>query len=78
MPTLAPSSTLASYSYRVEQGAGVEKCWCGQLEQVPQPQLASWHWLGHLPSLASSVASLLYKKKISTRAPSRHLLRHLE
>ena len=34
-------------------------CWCGRLRQVPQPRLASSHWLGHLPSLAS----LLYKKK---------------
>ena len=35
-------------------------CWCGQLGQVPQPRLASSHWLGHLPSLASPVSSLLY------------------
>ena len=27
--------------------------WCGRLGQVPQPRLASSHWLGHLPSLAS-------------------------
>ena len=26
----------------------------GWLGQVPQPQLASLHWLGHLPSLAHS------------------------
>ena len=38
-------------------------CWCGRLGQVPQPRLASSHWLGHLPSLASPVTSLLYKKK---------------
>ena len=39
-------------------------CWCGWLGQNPQPQprLAGLHWLGHLPSLASPVASLLYKK----------------
>ena len=37
-------------------------CWCGRLGQVPQPWLASLHWLGHLPSLAL----LLYKKKISS------------
>ena len=30
-------------------------------EQVPKPQLASLHWLGCLPSLASPVATLLYK-----------------
>ena len=40
-------------------------CWCGRLGQVPQPRLSSSHWLGHLPSLASPVASLLYKKKTS-------------
>ena len=31
----------------------------------PQPRLARSHWQGHLPSLASPVASLLYKKKTS-------------
>ena len=36
-------------------------CWCGQLAQVPKPRLASSHWLGHLPSLASPAATLLYK-----------------
>ena len=36
-------------------------CWCGRLGQVPQPWLASSHWLGHRTSLAS----VLYKKKIS-------------
>ena len=40
-------------------------CWCGQLGQSPQPWLASLHWLGHLPSLTSPIASLLYKKKTS-------------
>ena len=38
------------------------------LDRCPSPgslQLASLHWLGHLPSLASPVASLLYKEKIS-------------
>ena len=40
-------------------------CWCGWLGQVPQPRLASSHWLGHLSSLASPVALLLYKEKIS-------------
>ena len=34
-------------------------CWCGHFGQVPQPQLANSHWLGHLPSLTL----LLYKKK---------------
>ena len=32
------------------------------LDRSPSP---SSHWLGHLPSLASPVASLLYKKKTS-------------
>ena len=41
------------------------KCWCGPLGKVPQPQLTSSHWLGHLPSFASPIALLLYKKKIS-------------
>ena len=37
----------------------------GWLGQVPKPWLASLHWLGQLPSLASPVALLLYKKKTS-------------
>ena len=37
-------------------------CWCGQLEQVPQPWLASLHWLVHLPCQASPVTLLLYQK----------------
>ena len=46
-----------------------EICWWGRLVQVPQPQLASLRWLGHLPNLANPVASLLYKKKNIRRTP---------
>ena len=46
-------------------------CWCGWLGQVPQPRLGSSHWLGHLPSLPSPVALLLYKKKTSGTEISR-------
>ena len=40
----------------------VRSAWTGA-----QPWFASSHWLGHLPSLASPVTSLLYKKKHQTR-----------
>ena len=35
------------------------------------PQLASLHWLGHLPSLASPVATLLYKFYVNQALLSR-------